>query len=325
MRVAPLPRVSGLSALDVNRGYIERGIPVVIDDACRHWPAVAKWNTKFLLETVGDIVVPIRDNNFPAKGEAKRKTVVTHCTLQEYLAGLSTAKPGDPYLSEQPLKTLFPQLVVDVGSVCYPRDAPPDFSIMLSSRSYAPLHFHAASEAVSHQVTGTRRFLLIAPSETRELIPMPAMDPRFNFATRLITEDQIESLEMECFEATLSPGQAIFIPVHWWHSVYAGHGLSILLADFFPSPPARWKSNPNADRVRSRQQLLQQGIELFIQALRDSTNSEERVLSCQKIADMASQLVDPDARRQMVDTALRYVRCSNDRIEERLVEILSPV
>ena len=122
-------------------------------------------------------------------------------------------------LAEQPLKEVLPQLVEDVGTIRYSKTEPGNLSLMLSGRSYAPLHYHPRAEAVSHQVSGKRRFLLIPPSETAALDPVPTSANPPNFARRVIREEEISALRLEACETTLSSGEAIYIPRHWWHAV----------------------------------------------------------------------------------------------------------
>ena len=305
MGVQQISRVAGLSREEFYVRYVERGQPVVLTDAASDWPAVSKWTSEYLAGSAGDLVVQLRsiDPRKPPAHSLHR----TESTLREYLARLPTAAIGDPYLAEQPLEKLFPHFLVDIGTIRYSQSPASNLSVMLSSKSVAPLHYHPHSEAISHQIAGTRRFLLLPPAETSKLDPAPVTGPLWNFARRVIKEDEIMSMPEEAFETTLTPGEAIFIPLHWWHTVFASTGLSILLCDFFVYPHTRPQQSEVSDRMERMQAACRESIaasEAFLQNIseaEDKTPYFDHMLAC------CRQLDDKKMEQKVLIRALSYL------------------
>ena len=303
MPISQLPRIRNCSPSDIWHQYIVREQPIVIEDACNSWPAVAKWDSKYLISVVGDVGCPILDVSLPKNDTELPKMEI--CPLHEYLARLPSAKFGDPYLQEAPVKRLFPQLLEDLGPPCYSREGSPDYLMLLSARSYSPLHFHRISEAVSYQIAGTRRFLLVPPSETSKLDPLPKTGRYYYRARREVKESEIDTLDVSGFQATLAPGEAVYIPVHWWHAVYGGDNLSILLVDFFYSPPARWPESENASRVHGTQPALLEEIRSLKNRIDNCKVPKEQLSYWDRIFHLAcTGIVDREVERQFLLDAL---------------------
>lgn len=87
-------------------------------------------------------------------------------------------------------------------------------------------HYHAYEHAMICQVHGKKRVILYAPADFARLYPYPSTrhgsqhehsqadfaNPDFQAFPRLA--------QARPFEAIVKPGDALFIPVHWWHAVY---------------------------------------------------------------------------------------------------------
>jgi len=302
MGVQQISRVAGLSREEFYISYVERNQPVVLKDAASDWPAISKWTSEYLAGNDGDQVVQLRSID-PQKPPA-HSHLKAESTLREYLARLPAAVNGDPYLAEQPLNKLFPHFLADIGTIRYSHSHPSNLSIMLSSKSVAPLHFHPYSEAISHQIVGTRRFLLLPPTETSRLEPTPVTSPLWNFARRVIKEDEIASMREEVFETTLTPGEAIFIPLHWWHTVFAGAGLSILLCDFFQYPHTRPPQSEVADRLERMHAACRESIAACEAVLQNISEAEDKTPYFEHMLACCRQINDKKLEQQVLIAAL---------------------
>jgi hypothetical protein len=243
-----VPRASNLTRHAFWTRYVEHTAPVVLSDAAKDWVAVERWNRAYLEEHVGDVVVPLRSR--PAR------LTFRYATVSNFLRSISTANADHTFVAEERLGDVLPALTDDIGVNRFGEAAADGLCVLMSARTVTPLHFHKMAHAISFQVTGTRRFLLLAPDQTSKLRPNHALRPyHYNFADRRIDREDLANSELVVHEAVLEPGEAIFIPIHWWHTVVAGDGLSILLIDFWSVPKTRWPKTEVAQRVRVNRRL----------------------------------------------------------------------
>lgn len=324
MSVQQIPRVAGLSREEFYKNYVEQNRPVVLKDAASDWPAISKWTSEYLARNGGDQVVQLWSID-PQKPPA-HSYLRAESTLREYIARLPVAARGDPYLAEQPLKKLFPDLLADIGTMRYSRSHPSNLSIMLSSRSVAALHYHPHLEAISHQIAGTRHFILLPPTETSRLDPGPVMSPLWNFGRRVIKEDEIESMREEVFETTLTSGEAIYIPLHWWHTVFAGAGLSILVCDFFEYPHVRPPQSEISDRVEQMHAACRESIAACEASLQRVSGVEDKIPYFEHIISCCRAINDKKKEQQVLIAALSALPETAGRrseIQSRLDELAS--
>ena len=54
MRLQPIEKIGTISDHDFKNNYYKRGIPVVMKDLARQWPAYSKWTWDYFREIVGD-------------------------------------------------------------------------------------------------------------------------------------------------------------------------------------------------------------------------------------------------------------------------------
>lgn len=238
LELESVPRVHRPDPDAFQRDYVQASRPVIVTGAFDHWPAVARWkDLDYLIRAAGERKAYLRV--LDPSGDSS----LVQTSLASYLEELRTAtgperKPR--YLSELPLREVFPELLGDVPPTPYHFGSAGDFAIMMGRTTYAPLHYHPATEAVSAQVVGTKRFVLFEPKETPDLKPCPWYSNMYNFSRfdlsgGLPPEGARILSRMKGWEATLSAGEFLFIPVNWWHVVYGGSEFNILLANFFPT------------------------------------------------------------------------------------------
>ncbi len=301
MTLRQIPRVSRLSASAFEERYLRRGEPVVLEDAAKDWPAKFKWTFDYLNDVCGQRVVPLRSIDPGRRGSEVQSS---ETKLKDFLARLARSKGFDPYLSEQPLGRVLPEIVGDVGIIRYSPGSANKLKIMLSANSIAPLHYHSYDEAVSHQIVGERRFVLIPPSETSKLDPLPALGPLANFARRSWREDELKTAQELMFDAMLRPGEAIYIPPHWWHTVYAGGELSILLVDFFRfqrSPPLKTEVSARLELLRD---ACSETVKDCLTSLQESLSDGDKAVCFDLLIKCYSQLGYAELERKSLQAAI---------------------
>lgn len=247
MVVHRIPIVNGISSEDFYKEYVETGKPVILGDAARNWPAVSKWTEEYIIEKCGNRPVTLRAL-YPDRPMGKNYAS-EESTISAYISRLRHVSARDPYIAERPLGEVLPNLVSDIGVSPYRECDAASLSLMLGAKSIAPLHYHPYQEAISYQITGSRRFVLFPPRQTTALDPLPATGPLPNFARSVINEDELDAIPGDVFDATIKGGEAIYIPVHWWHTVFSSDEMSILLVDFFDYDLATERKNEVTERI----------------------------------------------------------------------------
>ena len=94
----------------------------------------------------------------------------------------------------------------------------------MSDGGATPMHFDALSNLLA-QIRGRKRVLLFPPSQSFRLYPFPVGHPRDNYAMVLDPNAADNATTFPAFhgaralEATLSPGDVLWLPKYYWHYV----------------------------------------------------------------------------------------------------------
>ncbi len=242
-RAFALDRVRGLSRRDFLERYYARNRPVVMLGLTDGWPAQEVWRPERLKERLGDVEVEVQsgresDDHYERNSPEHKSRM----TFGEYIDRVSAAGQGnDLYLTANnhfferaetaPLLEDFtiPDEYVDAES-------PPGtvFFWFGPAGTVTPLH-HDVANVLFVQMLGRKRISLLPALQTHRLYnsvgvfsdvdllqPDPERHPRFSAATRL--------------DVVVEPGEALFIPVGWWHHVEALDMSISLSFTSFPFP-----------------------------------------------------------------------------------------
>ena len=218
-----IARQNSLDAGTFMYDYMRPGRPVVATDATWNWAALTRWTPEFFAERYGA-------REFTVDGR--------RYTMRELIDRAGRSAPDDtaPYLRNQPLATVFPDLVDDVGRLPYSRPnwlasrffpsrrSPTVVELFIGGRGsrfpflhYDVWHMHAFLS----QIYGEKEVVLFAPGDGRYLYPR---DGRYANQSRV---DNVDHPDLERFplfvraqpwRTTLGPGDTLFIPSGWWHT-----------------------------------------------------------------------------------------------------------
>jgi hypothetical protein len=239
-------RISAPTRQQFCSGYLERGRPVVISDALRDWPALASWTRQHLHATTSRKPIPVdvyEDGDFFAIGGALGHRKRIHLAFSEYL-DRSAAETGTRYYApDLELTKYFPELASDVTRLSLlPNDAKPRHFLFAGHDAVTAGHFHPFTHALTCQVTGSKRFVLYPPSASPNLYPNAWFAPAFFWSrVNFLDPDYRRFPRLRAarpLACTLNPGDAIFIPVHWWHWTQG--------FDFSASVLVSWKAKLSA-------------------------------------------------------------------------------
>jgi hypothetical protein len=92
-----------------------------------------------------------------------------------------------------------------------------DHRLFIYRGGFTDWHFHYADDGVTIQVMGRKEFLLL-PNNRKVFEPMWAVS-RHKGSWEMTDYDLAEIAELRPYKVILEPGDALFIPVFWWHAV----------------------------------------------------------------------------------------------------------
>lgn len=222
-----VPRISSLSAQEFHQFYYVRNWPVVIEDVVAEWPAMRKWDLKYLRERFGSELVAFQRGRSPADHRDSFVDHTTETTFAEFLDLIQRPPPGEapPYLiahdrllERPPFDSLLQDLRFD------PRFFDPDgpkggrvFLWLGGPGTMTPLH-RDLSNVYLAQIHG-QKWIRMVPSKQLHLV--------YN-ESGYHSEADFDQLDYQQFpllkdawimETVLKPGDLLFIPIGWWHFV----------------------------------------------------------------------------------------------------------
>jgi hypothetical protein len=222
-------RRSQLSLEELVGRYYAGSTPVLLPDALAPWPGLARWSPAFLKERFGDARVEISSGRDADDAcDANWKAHVTPITLGE-LADRVVASSGtnDFYLvanNHAMERAALEPLLDDVKAphpYLEPRRSGDCISLWFGPQGTVTSLHHDTTNVLFCQVFGKKKVTLIPPDEL--LLTRPIHSGVFSVVDpeALDLEAFPELLGMRKREVIVAPGEALFIPVGWWHHVRA--------------------------------------------------------------------------------------------------------
>lgn len=203
--------------------YYATGTPAIFTDVVPRWPAFARWSPEYLRANFGaaEIEMSIGRSEDPDPDVRFRE----HCrttTMADYVDRVLAAGQGnDLYLIANNRNLARPGLAGLLGDVHLPaglfdeaRSATCGALWFGPAATVTSLH-HDTSNIFFCQVVGRKRFRLYAPDE-----PVLLAHARGVYSS--LDPERSEALRgVPAFDEVLAPGEALFLPVGWWHHVRA--------------------------------------------------------------------------------------------------------
>ncbi|BDD12197.1 hypothetical protein FUAX_46290 (plasmid) [Fulvitalea axinellae] len=260
----PLTVEHDISKEEFQRKYMEPSRPVVLRNLSKKWDAREKWNWEYLKNRVGDMTVPLYDGS---KVDASKKVnePASHMAFSEYL-DLIQREPTDLRIFLFNIFQYVPDLCADFGSPELMDGFLDKYPMMFfgGAGSSVFIHFDIDMSHVFHtQFQGRKKALLFTPDSSKKLYHVP------------LSVHNIEDIDMENpdfdkypalkglngLEATLLPGDTLYMPPGWWHFMkYLDGGFGLSQRAFDPSYLCRLHGLFNLTVVRHTDNL---GRKLF--------------------------------------------------------------
>jgi hypothetical protein len=242
-----IERIAAPSAELFRTRYLEPGRPVVMTGITGDWPAVERWSRAFLEHTPAERNVPVdvyEDGNFFAIGGALGHRKRLHLPFAEYLTPPVAHSRRRYYAPDLELDRYFPALA---GDVTVPRVLPPEVHARLflfaGHAAITAAHFHPFTHALTCQVTGKKRVVLYAPEDGPNLYPHAWFLPAFHWSRIDFLHPDYRRFpklrEARARTCLLEPGDALFIPAHFWHWTQ-GLDFSVSVLVSWKAPVQEW-------------------------------------------------------------------------------------
>jgi hypothetical protein len=254
MSAAPtgVARRSGVGRDEFLAEHYAANVPVLLEDVCHDWPALDRWSPEYLVEQIGEVEVEVMLGRGPDPGD--EINMEQHRTLMPFSRYVDRVRSTE-WSNELYLVANNGLLATDVAQRLWEDFSLDDRYLDPSAPHkdtfiwYGPagtvtnLH-HDVMNILFHQVYGWKHIVLIPPTMTHrvsnsigvysDLDPLNA-DP----------ERHPGFADVRQLHVTIGPGEALFIPVGWWHHVTGLEtSISISTTSFLHPNEFDW-SNPN--------------------------------------------------------------------------------
>jgi hypothetical protein len=248
---------STISPDDFYARYVLVHRPCVIRGAAGGWAAIEDWTSEQIRSRIGASRLGsrspgVRTEPLVEYGGSRAAAPVNQLTVAEFLDQVADPEVERVQMYAERLDGL-DALAGDLGTFSFldiERHPPRFYSdrAFMSRRGYTDWHVHTADETITVQLVGVKEFLLLPPDAAtfKAMLPMAKRGvwkvPRREWSTGFS--------QLVPARVVLHPGDAVYIPMHWWHAVEAhGDDLNVTVARVFGTP-LRWMSDVRVTNVR---------------------------------------------------------------------------
>jgi hypothetical protein len=221
-------RVEGLSSVEFLDQFYAPGRPVILGGVARDWKATQEWTPANLSSKVGGAEVEFQDKRTSnSRYELDKDRHKRTAPFDAFMSMITKEDGNTAYLTAYNSKTNTAALSVleaELGRI----DEALDYSegsargmMWIGPRgTLTPLH-HDLTNNLLVQVVGRKRVLLAPPNASGDLYNRTHVfsDLGFihDFKSKIAEFPQLANVKFH--DLILGPGDALFIPVGWWHQV----------------------------------------------------------------------------------------------------------
>jgi hypothetical protein len=248
-----IARRKGLTRAEFLDRYYSTNTPVVLEDVSHEWPARKLWSPEYLLDTLGSAEVEVMTGRL--SGYASEINQAQHRTMMpfdEYVAKVQATEWSNDFylvannhlLSSKTGAALWKDFRLDKRYMKADRTKKSTFLWFGPGGTVTSLH-HDVMNILFHQISGWKHAILISPLYTHRLSNTVGVysdiDPLAPDLERFPEFGGVRQLQV-----TVGPGDALFVPVGWWHHVTALETSISLSSTSFVFPNSLHWDHPTA-------------------------------------------------------------------------------
>jgi ribosomal protein L16 Arg81 hydroxylase len=217
-----IPRVDRITSAEFFEHFYAANRPVVLTSLVDHWPALTKWSLDYLAERVGDATVELQaersaaDDYELAKDRHKRTS-----SMREVINAIRNEDESNDFYvtayNDTTNKQTLAPLWEDVGdlSILQPSGGLDGFLWFGPKGTLTPFH-HDLTNNLLVQVLGRKRVHMVPSWEVGRM-----RNSIHCFSGRSPAEWPNGENLPPLVECEIGPGDALFLPIGWWHHVEA--------------------------------------------------------------------------------------------------------
>ena len=231
MNLKPIEKVGAIDPKEFRREFLQKGIPVVLTDLAKDWPAVEKWNWDFLRTHYGHLEVPIYGNDFHKAGKGYMGAA-KKMKFGDYLHLIET----EPTEYRMFLYNIFehaPELTKDFITPTIMKGFLDKYPFMFfgGKGSYVALHYDIDCSSVFHTHFMTEKQCILFDKNQSKLLYNHPFTVQSHVDVLNPDYDKFPALrKVEGYETTLKHGETLFMPPLCWHFMHyieGGYSLSL--------------------------------------------------------------------------------------------------
>lgn len=307
MAYKSIPEYSSINPAQFFEQIVPKQKPIVIRGFATNWPLVAaaektpedfvSYLKKFYtgIKTKMVVAPPYADKRFFYNDDM---TGVNYLSGEErvdlFLGRLLELVDREIYpaisMQNSPANHIFPGLLADNHSVFFPNTEP---RLWIGNEGIVSAHYDG-SDNVACVVAGRRRFILFPPEQTCNLYPGSLNFTPAGAPTSLVdlNNPDFERYPLyqyalaNAYSVELGPGDAIFIPMLWWHHIESLDKVNALMNYWWNGSSAPDSALPTAI----------DSLNLALLAMRDLNPKQLDAWRCMFDHYVFQQNLDPEAR-----------------------------
>ena len=217
-----IPREHGLSAKAFHERYVAGLQPVILAGKMADWPALSLWTPEYFATTFADVEqrasVNLPDTAVPSLHPWREHA--QSMTMAEFYDWMGTSDLPC-YLDSSGLHLYKgEEKHVDYSDMVWDDEGRRITLLWIgSANTHSGLHFDRYNNLFG-QVYGSKKVCLLAPDQARYLYQFRDVIQKSHLDAELPDwEHYPKFAEATVYEATIRPGEILFIPKLWWHSL----------------------------------------------------------------------------------------------------------
>ncbi|AOW98771.1 hypothetical protein BJP34_04275 [Moorena producens PAL-8-15-08-1] len=218
---ARVPKVEQLSKEEFYGNYVQKNTPLVICGGVKHWDAIHLWTNEYLEQVVGFNTVDVETSRDQFEGRIFDDAEKVYMPFSRFLERLTLPEGETDYFVGN---WLFPALVNNVPDI----DLFHAFDVfykrrMLMTRGGNRIAFHHDwYENLLCQVSGYKKLTLVDIAETAYMYSKDG-EEHANYSPIDIHQPDYQQYPLfaqaTLYETEIYPGDVLYIPCSWWHTV----------------------------------------------------------------------------------------------------------